>query len=45
VNPGSTTKAPRTQARSEKDEDKANLLDEHSARGDQNRPDIAVTGL
>jgi hypothetical protein len=28
-----------------KDEDKANLLDEDSARGDQNRPHIAVTGL
>ena len=28
-----------------KDEDKANLLDEHFARGDQNRPHIGVTGL
>src|SRR5882762_4422931 len=28
-----------------KDEDKASLLDEHSARGEQNRPPIAVTGV
>jgi hypothetical protein len=44
VNPISTTKLAGLKL-ARKEEDAANLLDEHSARNDQNGPHITATGL